>query len=598
MADFGKNYPLDGIVGAVLRVLTLGAIAFLLGTYASTIAATEGISFDFGRYRAWVFFIPAFTAAGSGVFALRTTYWIVAGLTAGEKQLMVWRRSLLLELLYTGLGGFCLLLGNVPGMAWDLGPFGMIVVIVGLGFLGNPQAVLIDGASRRFVTSGFFYASVVPFGPAALGPLCIVSRPSGYQSWYLGLGGLALSPPITREEAERVAVYARARTGFGPAAPASSPLAPIGAGPSLAGPSVASPSLASPSLAPSGISSTGGDVTSYLALESTLRALHGEEALYVKPTVWTASGRRMVAAGWAFLDGAPAILPTRLDLLTISSTSATGALEIVGREPGAVLALLGARVERHEQPCPHVTVRVAETDKPALLAQIAALPDHRPGAAPSTPAPSTPAPSTTPEGFVHARQHRLLAPSVPFQTVNDALYAAGFKSVLPITELEPEAAIWERPGPVGIRMPRIVYERDAKLDAKKLVVEWLAPRDLGGLATIDPESIDLSTDLAPEVLRQRLAQLTWLTASTPGWSGLPGAIATVMPHPAPGPKPSFERSGPPMVCYADPSPVATERVAALKSAADPGVASAALDLEQRWQAQRAMNERSRSAAPR
>ena len=119
------------------------------------------------------------------------------------------------------------------------------------------------------------------------------------------------------------------------------------------------------------------------------------------------------------------------------------------------------------------------------------------------------------------------------------------------------------------------------------MIEWLAPRDVPSLPTLDPESIDLSPTLPVEVLQRNLAQLTWLTASTPGWAGLSGAVATVRPHPSlpPGTK------GPEMVCYSDPSPISLERVAALKPVADPSVASAALNLEKQWLAQRAMNRR-------
>ena len=210
---FDKSHPILSVVGVSLRALALASMAVMLGTYASFIAGTEGISTDLGRYRAWVFLTPALAALGSALLATRTTYWLVRGMLASDRQFVSWRRGVPLEIITTGVGGFCVMLGNVPGMAWDLGPLGAILVLIGLAFVANPQATLIDGERGRIVVSGVLYAAVVPFTSAVIAPLCIVTRNRGGQSWHLGLNSMDISPEITRDEAFGLAAWVVARTG-------------------------------------------------------------------------------------------------------------------------------------------------------------------------------------------------------------------------------------------------------------------------------------------------------------------------------------------------------------------------------------------------
>ncbi len=129
--------------------------------------------------------------------------------------------------------------------------------------------------------------------------------------------------------------------------------------------------------------------------ESALRAKYHGAGLYVRKQVYQRpDGVTMVVGGWAYLDGDPAMIPTDLDLLVVSADSSSGQLEPMGRDPQAVLRILGAHVTRETSPVEHYAVRVPEAARPGLLAQIRALPEHTPGAAPAgggafgTPAPA------------------------------------------------------------------------------------------------------------------------------------------------------------------------------------------------------------------
>lgn len=229
-SNFGRTHPPDAVVGVAMRIFTLGGLALGLGLYAASIAIADGISTRFSGYRAWVFFIPALSAFGAASFALRTSYWFVRGLTVSQRQFMTWRRNLLAEMLFTGMGGFCVAVGNVPGMAIDLGPFGLIAVIAGLAFLGSPQAVLIDGERRRILKSGFFYASSFSLDTAEIAPLCVRERNrntgSVFESWHLGDRHDPITGAIPRDEAYRLAAYVVARTGAPTKAVAPAP-APV-----------------------------------------------------------------------------------------------------------------------------------------------------------------------------------------------------------------------------------------------------------------------------------------------------------------------------------------------------------------------------------
>jgi hypothetical protein len=116
-------------------------------------------------------------------------------------------------------------------------------------------------------------------------------------------------------------------------------------------------------------------IRAFTELEQVLRAHHGEGALYVKPMVYVKGADTIVVGGWAFLDGEPAMIPEGLTLLVITHGEP---LRTLGRDPDAVLAILGDRVKKHAEPCAHYTVTVRERDKAELLARIDALPEHRP----------------------------------------------------------------------------------------------------------------------------------------------------------------------------------------------------------------------------
>ncbi len=136
------------------------------------------------------------------------------------------------------------------------------------------------------------------------------------------------------------------------------------------------------------------NIRAFIELEQVLRDHHGEGALYVRPMLYERGPHLIVLGGWAFLDGEPAMIADGLTLMTITWEKPGAPTHTVGRDPAAILALLGDRVTKHSEPCPHYAVRVREADKPALLAQIEALPEHDPipRAAPAPSAPATAAP--------------------------------------------------------------------------------------------------------------------------------------------------------------------------------------------------------------
>ncbi|MBX3274686.1 MAG: thioredoxin domain-containing protein [Sandaracinaceae bacterium] len=118
--------------------------------------------------------------------------------------------------------------------------------------------------------------------------------------------------------------------------------------------------------------------------ESALRSKYHGAGLYVRKQVYQRpDGVTMVTGGWAFLDGSPAIVPTDLDLLVVSDAAGPdGALDAMGREPAAVMRILGPYATEETHPIAHWAVRVPEDARPVLMAQIRALPEHTPGAAP------------------------------------------------------------------------------------------------------------------------------------------------------------------------------------------------------------------------
>ncbi len=96
-------------------------------------------------------------------------------------------------------------------------------------------------------------------------------------------------------------------------------------------------------------------VDSFIALEQTLRAWHGEGALYAR-----AQHRgSFTFAAWAFLDGEPAILAEGLDILVLIFSDSTGTkTENFPRAPEAVFQILAPYLTRHSDPCPHITIKV------------------------------------------------------------------------------------------------------------------------------------------------------------------------------------------------------------------------------------------------
>lgn len=230
--------------------------------------------------------------------------------------------------------------------------------------------------------------------------------------------------------------------------------------------------------------------------------------------------------------------------------------------------------------------------------QLAAAPiPRRPVAptVPSTPPPSAgpalavassppPAPAFALSADAASMQHRLLENDVPFAAVNEAVYAAGFRSALPIASTDPDAAIWQRKGTTaGQPEAQITYERHEGM--KRLVVRWLAPSEVPSLRTIEPDAIALSPGMPEPVLLESLRRLEWLTTGPGGWAGLAGAIATR--HARSGASPNGHGS----YSTYDPSPVVTERVRVLASAPSPEVGGRATKLLQHWSAQAAMNRR-------
>lgn len=402
--DLGKAQPLDGLLGALLRNLGLLGLGALFGLAAMQTALTDGVSLELGRYRAWVFFVPAITALLSLAAGLRGAWWVTLGLTASERQFLLCQRNLLQEMLFGGIGGVCLVLGNIPGMAMDLGPFGLLLVLTGIGFLAGPQAIFIDGERRQILVSGILWADRRPFGNTTIRPICEISRPSGFKAWYVGLNAVDRSGAISEEQAMRIAAYVRARTGLGAEA--------------------------------------------------------------------------------------------------------------------------------------------------AIAAALAAVP---PSVRPVV------APVTDPSTVVLPRQRRLLLDHATFAAINEAMYAAGFRSTRAIDSADPELAIWERGA------ARITYERHQGM--KRLLIENLAPGAVPSLPTLDPAAIDLSLAQPAAALVVALERLAWLTTSPSGWAGLPGAARWARGEGAP--------------------PAAFSQITALRAASDPTVVAKASELASQWAAQHA-----------
>lgn len=318
-------------------------------------------------------------------------------------------------------------------------------------------------------------------------------------------------------------------------------------------------------------------VERYLAAEDALRSMHGPECLYVRPQVWSNGTFPFAAAGWARLDGNPAILPHHLDLLVISGQ------QDMGRRPTRVVELLRPYIAAQRRPVPHLTVRVPQSDRARLLEQIARLPDH-------TPKYPSPPPRLVEHGGELsaadresleleasasrlARQRRLLPIDVPFHVVNQAMYQSGLRSTSVLTELEPDAVIYRANGGTGVESPEVVYSVDQALAIKKLEATWMAPRDVPQLPFVELGAIDLSPQLEPALLTRHLAQLKWLSAEHPGWAGVPGAV------------PVRGTSGS-RTWYGYDTPVELrQRVDALRGHPAAPVATAADDLLKLWDAQ-------------
>jgi hypothetical protein len=137
----------------------------------------------------------------------------------------------------------------------------------------------------------------------------------------------------------------------------------------------------SPSLPPS--------IPAFLEHEATLREHHGPGSLYVRPQVYRVPGRPdalFAVGGWAYFDGDPAIVPEGLNLLVITDEGPDGQPRRLGRDPAAVLALLGPYATRFTVPCAHFAVRVPPGELVSLGARVAALPEHDPLAVAAPPA--------------------------------------------------------------------------------------------------------------------------------------------------------------------------------------------------------------------
>lgn len=317
----------------------------------------------------------------------------------------------------------------------------------------------------------------------------------------------------------------------------------------------------------------------FLAAESSLRAMHGLECVYVRPQAVASEAWVLAAAGWAFLDGNPAILPHHLDLLVVSA-GADG----LGRNPVQVFELLAPYTTQHRKPVPHLAVRIPEADRPRLFDAIARLPDHSPkfpsrpprllDYAPELPPAERAALEQEASSSSLPMQHRMLSMEVPFMAINQAVYATGLRSLWSVTELEPEHAGWGPPGGgSSYSDPQVSYGVDRSLGVKVVVLERMAPRDLAGLPWLTIGAIDLAPHADPVTLARNLAQLKWMTAAQPGWDGVPGAIVV-----------RGTTGGDSWFGY-DCPPELHARVAALRAVADPTVAAAATDLLKHWDAQ-------------
>jgi hypothetical protein len=122
-------------------------------------------------------------------------------------------------------------------------------------------------------------------------------------------------------------------------------------------------------------------VSSFVGSEAALRAAHGIGTLIVKPKVHavpSVPGGLLAVGGWAFLDGDPAVLPDRLDVIVVVTEGPSG-VENHGRAAGQVLHAVAPYTTHHTTPCPHLAVRVPEAARDALLARLVALPDYVPG---------------------------------------------------------------------------------------------------------------------------------------------------------------------------------------------------------------------------
>ncbi len=123
-------------------------------------------------------------------------------------------------------------------------------------------------------------------------------------------------------------------------------------------------------------------IRTFLHNEDALRRRHGPDELYVRPQLYGDESSTVIVGGWAFLEGAPALVPGGLDVLVIVCGSG-GELQL-GRDLDLVLAVLDDHVVEHTDPCPYWAISVPEAHRPRLLQVLQDLPDHNPTPSPAT----------------------------------------------------------------------------------------------------------------------------------------------------------------------------------------------------------------------
>lgn len=217
--SYGKTAPVDALIGVVMRLCALGLLTMIAVAVTAFVFKEHGLPHSLGSRTTIRLLVPGLTALLCGGATLRLLLWMARGAIASDRQFVLWRRGVLAEMLFTGMGSFLIALGVMPNLVSGLGPLPLVVVFTGWAFLANPHAVLFDGDSQQVTVSGVLYASRQAFQKVSLAPLKVITRGSSFApTFHVGLSGfpggvMQLSLPNKIENVQRLIAHISMRTG-------------------------------------------------------------------------------------------------------------------------------------------------------------------------------------------------------------------------------------------------------------------------------------------------------------------------------------------------------------------------------------------------